>query len=148
MGHTWVVIANSVEAKIYDRESRDELRLVHTLSHPESRSKGRSLASDRPGHYESTGGGHGAFVEEKDPKDFEVERFAKELAEYLDDSRSVNRFDKLIIAAAPRFHGLLNSNLDSHTVDRIEKHIEKDLTRLSGRALASRVNEFVEKLSV
>jgi protein required for attachment to host cells len=127
----WTIIANAVEARIYQRDAiSDELTLVETLSHPEGRMKGSELSSDRPGHNQSAGDGHGSFVEKNSPKEYEIEKFAMEVGQYLNEQRNQNKYSELCIAAAPHFHGLLNKHLDKNVTSMVTKHIEKDLSHV------------------
>lgn len=132
----WYVIASAAEARIYQRnEVSDELQLVESLAHPESRMKGSDLSSDRPGHNQSAGDGHGSYVEKDSPKEYEAKKFAMEIGKYLKDQRNQNSYGDLCIAASPGFHGLLNSQLDKHVSDMVSKHIEKDLTHVKDNDL-------------
>ena len=130
MKKTWFVISNAATARIYSQTGQhDKLHLEKELNHPESRMKGSMLASDRPGHNQTSGDGHGAYVEKSEPKEFETERFAAEIIHYLDSARVKNSFDDLVIAASPHFHGLLNKQMNKHVSNLVSKHIEIDLTQ-------------------
>lgn len=142
--NTWVLVANSSEARIYDTASiGEDMECIKEFSHPEGREKGSELASDRPGHYQSKGTGHGAFVEPTAPKEHEVDRFAGELARELDKGRTSNAYRKLVVVASPHFHGLINSHLDEHTRSMVVKDIQKDLTDCEPRDLPSRLKEYM-----
>lgn len=143
MSYSWIVVASSAEARIYERESRSKINLVHKMLHSESKAKGNTLASDRSGQYLSHGDGHGAFNERTDPKAYEGERFAHELANYLDQARNENKYRSLIIVAAPHFHGLLNGCLNPHVSDLVDTHLEKDFINLKDDEIASRLKEYV-----
>ena len=93
-------------------------------SHLESREKGSLLASDRTGKVQSSRGGRG-IGDSSAPKDYEAERFARELAQALNDGRAVNAYRHLVLVAAPHFHGLLNSQLDEKTRTMVGKDINK-----------------------
>lgn len=146
MKNTWLLIANGSEARLFETEYRPKsLSLIQEFSHPESRDKGGELASDKAGHYQGDSAGgtaatHGAFSEATDPKSYEMERFAGELAKTLDAGRSSNSFQHLIVAASPRFHGLLNKKMTGHTSRMVDKHINKDLTSLKESELLQRIH--------
>ena len=132
MSAHWYIIANAAEARVYERNTvSDQLELLETLTHPESRMKGSELSSDRPGHNQSAGGGHGSFVEKSDPKSYEIERFAIEIADYLNQQRNHNKYSELCIVAAPRLHGLMNKHMNKNVSKLVSKNIEKDLTHIS-----------------
>ena len=95
MSKTLVMIANASAARVFGYQAHEEFSLLKEFSHPESRQKGSDLVSDRPGHNEGKGGGHGAFVPSNNPKQVESERFAHELAGWLDDERKQNRCNQV-----------------------------------------------------
>ena len=136
MDSKWVLVANGSEARLFSLNGK-ELSLLSEHSHPESREKGAERTSDRPGHYQSDSGGvaHGSFQEPTDPKDFEIEQFARELAQVLDEGRTANRYAHLVIAASPHFHGLLNKHLNDHVSQMVSAHVEKDYTQVDERNL-------------
>ncbi|MDH5229647.1 MAG: host attachment protein [Gammaproteobacteria bacterium] len=145
MNQKWYVIANSAQAKIYYTDNnKTELTLHETLDHPESRMKAAEISSDRPGHFQAAGGiSHGSFAEKTNPKDYEVERFANEVASYLNNARNQNVYYGLIIAASPKFHGLLNKHMNKNVAELVNKHIEKDLSSVPVHQLTDTVNQYL-----
>ena len=144
MNTTWVLVAKASEARLYTTDKvGEEMQCLKEFSHPESREKGSTLASDRPGHSQSKGTGHGTMGDPADPKDYEAERFASELAQELEKGRTANAYQKLVVAAAPHFHGLLNSQLNDHTRALVINNIEKDFTAYDERELPARLKEAV-----
>jgi len=141
MSNTWVLVANAVGAKLYSTDKLGaEMSCVREFDHPESREKGSALASDKPGKVQSGRGGHG-MGDTSSPKDFETERFAKELAQALDDERAANAYQHLVLVATPHFHGLLNSQLNEKTRAMVVTNINKDFTSCSERDLQARLKE-------
>ena len=142
--NTWVLVANASEARIFGTEKiGNPMECMKEFSHPESRGKGMDLTSDRPGHYQSRGSGHGAFVDETEPKEHEAERFAAELAKALENGRTHNSYKKLVVVAAPHFHGLINSHLDDHTRAMVVSNIEKDLTSFDESELPEKLKQYM-----
>ena len=142
MQNTWILVANASEAKLYQNAKRfAPLELVKEFHHPESRNKGSELASDRPGHAQSKGTGHGAFVEATDPKSFEIGRFAKELANELEHGRTANSYARLVLVASPQFLGQLNGSLNDHVRKLVSANIQKDYTRLAEQELLPTLKE-------
>lgn len=142
MGTTWVLVADASRARLYAQaELAGPLGLVQEFEHAESRMKGEQLASDRPGRIFRDGGGHGAYAEPSDPKAYEAQRFAQELAQILDKGRVTNSYQKLVVVAPPHFHGELNLHLNAHTREKISSRIEKDYTQLPPKELAERMSE-------
>jgi protein required for attachment to host cells len=142
MANNWVLVANASEARLFSAEKiGDTMHCLKEFSHPESREKGSNLASDRPGHNQSKGAGHGSMVEQTNPKDYEAERFAGELAEELEKGRTTNAFRHLILVATPRFYGLLNTRLSDQAKAMIKGNIQKDFTDCHERDLPARLKE-------
>lgn len=142
----WVLIANASEARLFQTERVGAaLECMKEFSHPESREKGSELTSDRPGHAQSKGIGHGAMVESSEPKDREADRFASELARELNKGRMAKAFRKLVLVAAPRFYGRLNNHLDGNTRAMVTNNIQKDFTAYDARDLPGRLKECVNR---
>ncbi len=130
-----VMIANAAAARVFDYQVNEAFTLVKEFDHPESRQKGSDLVSDRPGHNEGKGGGQGAFVPANNPKQVEAERFARELAEWLDSERKQNSYTQLMLVADPRFLGLLNKSLNNQTAQLIFDTLDKDYSQINQRDL-------------
>ena len=142
--NTWVLVANASEARIFGTNKIGEaMECMKEFSHPESREKGSELASDRPGHSQSKGTGHGAMVESSDPKEYEADRFAGELAQELEKGRTSHAYRKLVVVAGPHFHGLLNKHMNDHVRTMVVNDIQKDLTSCEPRDLPGRLKEYM-----
>ncbi len=145
MANTWLVVANASQATVYETEAKPKtLKLLKEYHHPASRAKGSDLASDRPGHFQQEARGmegttHGAFNEPINPKDYEHERFAIELAKELDAGRNANLFNDLIIVASPHFHGLLNKHMNGQVAEMVSRHIDKDYTAETAEGLLGKL---------
>lgn len=140
MDNTWVLVANASEAHLFATERLGEdMSTIHDYVHPESRAKGTTLASDRPGSSKGRGSNMGTRGDPNDPKHFEAERFASELADVLDKGRTENAYRRLVLVAAPHFQGLLKAELNDHTRDMVSNIIDKDFTSCDIRELPSRL---------
>ena len=143
---TWLLVANASCARLYKTQPRPRtLTLVKSFEHPASREKGEELASDRPGRIQTDNPGgetaaHGAYNEPTSPKEYEHERFAMLLAKTLEDGRTHNHFDQLILVASPQFHGLLNKQMNGHLTKMVSTHLNKDYTRLDEAELVQKLN--------
>ncbi|MFQ5581555.1 MAG: host attachment protein [Mariprofundaceae bacterium] len=132
METTWILVANSSEARLFSLGS-DGMQRISEFAHPQSREKGQALTSDRPGHYQSSniGTAHGAYAESTDPREYESEQFARELADKLEHGRATNQFGRLLLAAPPHFHGMLNKHINGHLSKLVSGHVEKDYTKVA-----------------
>jgi len=129
---TRVLVGNASEAKLFESQNIGrELNLLEQFSHPESRDKREDLKTDKAGHYQSQNGlGHGSFIEPTEPKDNEMEKFARELAHILDSGRTGNKFERLIVIMPPHVHGMLKKEFNDHVRNMVIHHIEKDYTKM------------------
>ncbi len=144
MTTTWILIANASIARLYENHGiKKGLQLIKEFSHPESREKSAELTSDRPGHNQSQGNGHGAFVSASQPKHNEAGKFAQELAQMLEHGRTSNIVDRVILVASAPFIGLLNNQFSTHVRHLITDTIEKDYTRYAPQELTGRLSHCI-----
>lgn len=145
MSKVWVVSADSSRVKILESDNRvGPLTEVDEWEHPEARLKDRDLHSDKPGRsFDSAGQGRHAMEQELDATQVEAIRFAKELCEYLQEQAGSGAFDKLVLAAAPEFLGLLRDNLDKMVREKISAEVDKDLVGESPDEIRKSLPDFL-----
>jgi protein required for attachment to host cells len=138
---TWILIANSAEAKLLTSENLrvvNKLKLLRELQHPNSRKKAADLMSDKPGHYKTDGGTRCSYAK-NDPKEVEAEHFAIQLAHELKAGWDQNLYKRLVVVTPAHFYGLIGKHLDNHLSDII--HISKDYTKYPLTKLAESLKE-------
>ena len=143
---SWILIANGSEARIYNRsEKRSGLQIVSEYHHPESRMKSAELISDRSGHYQSDSSsmGHGSYQEPTPPKKHEMDRFAHELADTLDEARMTRKFNRLVLVSPPHFSGLLNKHMYKEVKNLVSKNVGKDFTKVSEHELMEKIRPYL-----
>lgn len=144
---TFVLIADASRARLFRRGSEETaaLELVEAFEHPESRAMARDLMADKPGRAFTGGGqvgGRSAKEYATDPKEVEAQKFARSLADRLASLYDAHAFHELVLAAPPKFLGLLRATLAAHTnhvADTVVASHEKDYTQLDVRTLAERI---------
>jgi protein required for attachment to host cells len=137
MSTTWILVANASSAKLFiNHGPKKGLNKIKEFDHAASRSKAADLVSDRPGHNQGHGNGRGAYNPPTTPKQHEADQFALELARELDQGRTGNQYQRLILVAAPPFMGLLNKHLNGHIGHLVTDRLEKDYTKATDRELA------------
>ena len=137
MARTWILVGNASQAAIYLNDGPNKgLTRLKMLEHAASREKGTDLTTDRPGQQQGPNAGRGSLVGSKSPKEVEAERFALEVARELDQGRTKNAYERLILVASPHFMGLINQSLESHVRQLVTDSIEKDYTKISEKELA------------
>lgn len=152
---TWVLISDASRARLFAETSRGQRRrftLLATFDHPESRAHVSDLVTDTTGR-KPVGGSRGAGVNgrpggffgrpgaepDTDPKDVEALKFARELAEALARGLADHAYDTLVIAAPPRFLGMMKETIGLQVRRRIEQTIDKDLTLLPPHEVERRI---------
>jgi len=137
-----VLVTNSSEANLFSCENirTENLTLIKNFSHPDSRKKVSDLVSDRPGHFQTDGGAHGAF-EKGDPKRVEADHFALELVKFIKDTIGSISNTKLIVVSPSHFSILIKKHLGSHIKDLI--CIPKDYTKYTPKELLDFLRETI-----
>lgn len=147
-GNTWwILVADASSARLFSAEKiYGDWELIKKFDHPESREKDVDIISDKFGTFPNLGtSGSSAYTEPTDPKEAEEDRFAHQLAAELNLGRTKNYYHKLVLVAPPRFHGRLNKHCDSHVLNLIQKHLEKDFSHLKDHELIPRVQELIKE---
>lgn len=131
---TWIVVTNSTKAFVYKisntRLEKEGPILIKEFSHPESRLKETELLTGSlQGHHAATFAPHGSqgtFEHHADVHREEHVKFARELAQFLNQELNQHHYQKLVICAEPRFYGLLNNAFSEPVKASVEQHISKD----------------------
>jgi protein required for attachment to host cells len=146
MPTTWILIANGAKAKVlaHDRKS-GTLSPAFPHEFLGSTAQSKEIASDRPGRsFESAGrgqpadvGAHGRHAMEPrtDPQRHAEYAFARDLAHHLQEAASKNRFQRLVVVAAPKTLGDLRELLPDSVKKLVTVELDKDLTNLPERDL-------------
>jgi protein required for attachment to host cells len=142
-----IVVADQSEADFYELEQRDmPPQLIERMADADAHLHNRDLKSDRPGrvfdHAAAPGGrrgavGHHSTGGERNPRKVEARRFARRVAEALDEARRQHRYDRLIIMAPPTFLGLLREEMTAAVQAVLTAEIGKDLVHEPPEALGA-----------
>lgn len=128
---TWVVVANSAEARIFKVEKNQLDSEMVTMIHPNSRLHERDLTSARPGRaFDSVGGGRHAIEPTTAAKEHEFTLFAKDVTSYLDAACAEGKLGRFYWAASPPFLGLLRQNIGPMTLKLLAGEVVKDLVQV------------------
>lgn len=126
----YVVVADASRARILVRRGTGPLQEVEDIRHPEGRLHPGDLEEGGKGEqHESTS----TTVRRTDPRttvgEKQAARFARTVAERLQELRTSDPVDGLVIAAAPTFLGQLRASLDGDTERLVERTVDKDYTQ-------------------
>jgi len=143
MKSTWILIANASTARCFDKQADGTLVLLESFEHPDSRKPGSTLGAQRPGRVEGQGHGLGnaSYQPRVDPKSWEHEKFAQQLAAHMNAAVAAHRCERLFVIASSPFLGQVKARLDAQAVKRLAGAIAADLTSFEGRELNARVDE-------
>ena len=130
MPKTWVVVAESSRAKIFELENKNApLKELQGLANTSSRIHEQKLSSDLPGR---TPGKH-KLTSRTSIKQLESQQFARSIVEHLTNARNKQKFSKLIIMSSPGFLGQLRkqigSKINKHVISEIGKNLVRHNTR-------------------
>jgi protein required for attachment to host cells len=129
-GATWVVVADSSRADFYVRHKRySPMEPLHNITAPDARTRERDLGSDTPGRsFDSKGSGRHALEPSHTAREHLRENFAHLIADILDAGRVENKYQHLVIVAAPKLLGDIRAKLSSATQQLVSAEIDKDMT--------------------
>lgn len=124
MENIWVVVADSVRARLFRAEHiTGPLQEVRDLVNPESRLAERDLLTDGPGRALTTGGNH----EQRSEKDHQARRFAGEVIDEVERLRARGELERMHVIAAPEFLGRLRERysppLKKCVVEEVASHV-------------------------
>jgi len=127
----WLIVADEGRAALYAADDpTGPLTEVRDFIGADNRLLDQDLVTDKPGRaFDSGGEGRHALEPSTQPGEVEAQRFAKWLAETLDQARTEQRFEMLGLVAPPAFLGLLRKSLPDETARQVVLEIDKDLTR-------------------
>jgi protein required for attachment to host cells len=114
MGASWVVVADSSAARIFNAPSpTGALEEIASYAHAEGRMHESDMRTDEPGMTKDRAGyaKHGMEPKVK-PKEQEAIAFARLLAKRIELARSKSEIERVILVAPPEFLGHLRDVLD------------------------------------
>jgi protein required for attachment to host cells len=139
---TWIVLADASSARMYAPQANGrDWTLTAELGHPQGRAKESELGRDRPGRVKQSAGGRSAMEPPTPRKKVEMEKFARQIAQALDDALVRKAYDRLVLVAPPAFVGLLRGTLTERVTQRISATLEKDYLHLDPPELRERLRE-------
>jgi len=128
MSKTWVVVAESSRAKIFEVEinkSKQSLKEIKGFTHSDSRNHKSQLTGNQQKQTRQS------LLSSSDDAHSDNDRtvFARSLGHHLNNARTKGQFKKLIIMSPPKFLGDLRKNLGHETNKHVVSEIDKNLVR-------------------
>ncbi len=129
---TWVIVANSSRATIYQLGKFPKISEVKSFDHQESRLKDSEITTSAPGRgFQSGGVTRHAYESKTDPKEVEIEKFARIISDYLSSSFNKGEFSRFYLIANPTFLGLLRKYIHPKVHATVVAELPKDMTEHS-----------------
>lgn len=132
MSRTWFVVLSQSSMKLFRRnKARQPLKHFRTLANGLVSLRGKELTRHKPGAVAKGGRGsrHSVLNSGVRPHDLMVKDFAHKIATYLDGQRKIEQFEELLVAAEPKFMGLLKKELAIETKKLVRTWLRKDLEK-------------------
>ena len=116
---TWIVVAGEGRARVFaSGTGSSALQLVYDISNAY---ESATRLTDKQAESFS----------ERERKEKERDKFAAQVAKYLEDARLHQQVGNMKIIAEPKFLGMLLSYLDEQTKKLVSDHVSKDYSGLS-----------------
>ena len=145
MQTTWVVAADSYRARILEFKGHGEpLQELEDWVNPVAREDASEVARSPKGRFfrSADAPSRGGTTEySSHPIEQATERFADNIADYLDKGRNEHRFQRLFIVADPKFLGILRGNMNKHVSQMVEKDAAYEISNWDNHHIA----DFVDK---
>lgn len=142
MMKNWLVVANAAKARVLEEAARPGAYIhLADLVHPQSRQKGTALAGDRPGHVNSLGqrSGGTAYPSRTDVREREHDRFAREVAQAVNDGVAGGQCAGVVLVASNPFLGHVKAHLSEPARKALLRCVASDYTALPDAELAQRL---------
>lgn len=145
MNRTWIVIAHRGGARVFEHRGPGKgLEPVAALEHPAGKLKNREIDSDKQGRaFDRHGAGRHAYSREQEPTEHLAGQFAREVADLIEDGRTGQKYERLVLVAEPRFLGMLRAALSPQAASLVSATLDKDLAGVEDRDLPKHLREIV-----
>lgn len=140
---TWILVSDGAEARIYSYNGpKHKLTVVNGAIFSHINEPTSSLTESERGRVSQTNiGPRSNTTTGLDPHEHEKQKFARELAHYLEQQDQ--NFERLILAAPPKMLGYLRDQLSKKQLDKTIASIDKDLTNATELGLEKHLQNVI-----
>jgi protein required for attachment to host cells len=133
----WIVVASKARARIFSSAAGRSMPLteIYVLVDPDSRLREREVNTDRPGRVHDRYGQGRHAMEQNSARHESAKRFAARVCAWLEQGRRRNRFQGLVLVAAPEFAGLLRRQMSPRLRQCIDAEVPKNISGLPERSI-------------
>lgn len=134
---TWIVLADGAHARFVEHRGPNSRLIEHTgLALSREPVRAGDINSDRPGRaFATSGRGRSAMEPPTDPVAKLEADFMRQVAKSLGEALAANKFDRLIVVAAPQALGDLRKALPAAVAAKVTAELPKDLVHEPVNAL-------------
>ena len=138
------VIADGGHARFVKPAADNALHTVEALDAVTAHQRSRDLGSDRPGRtHESATTARHALAPRHDPHELEKSRFARLVAEKVNETCAAGGFTELILVAPPHILAEMRDALDSAAAALVVDTLGKDLVKVPDHELYPHLSQWV-----
>ena len=143
MVRIWVLVADSSQARVFSAKSPiAALEEVTEIEHPQGRLQEQDLVSDKQGRgFDRKGQGSHGMENAVDAKTQEMLEFVKHIGVYLESASNQQKFERLVVVAAPAILGLLRDNMPISVSRRVSQEIDKNIVQLKSDEIRKHLPE-------
>jgi protein required for attachment to host cells len=136
------LVADGAQARLFKTDKLDgPLRQTKLVTNEQGRLNNRDFDTDRPGRA-FTGGSQRSSMEKGEPPRERAEiKFAKKLAEQLNNDFRNGDFQRLGIVAAPKALGRIKEHLDDAVLDTLIGSSSRNLTKQNIEDIQQHISE-------
>lgn len=140
MTTTWILVADSARARLFEADPIGGLRELECYANPEARAGTRGMTTDRPPTVnESVGSARHALEPHTSRRAKVAANFARTLRDVLEPALGTRRFHRLVLVAPARFLGDLHAAFGKPLRACVAAEVRRDFTHLSASELRSRL---------
>ncbi|BDC46077.1 host attachment protein [Paraburkholderia terrae] len=126
---TWVIVADDGRARVFQTQGLAlDLQEIEDLVNTEGHGTG---LTDKEAE----------VLDRGERKEKLEAKFSKRVAEYLEQGRSQKKYHRLIIAAEPKFLGMVRADLSEETRRLIFEQVNEDLSELGVEEIQARLSK-------
>jgi len=142
---TWVLIADAARARIFENTGKGTgLTIVQDMTLDADLAPSHELGTDRPGRsFDSVGSGRHAMESPSDLHREQKRRFARRVAEAIQNRQATRSFDSLVLVAPPVTMGDLRAALPDKVKAVVAAEVVADLTNTAMSELPAHLAAYV-----
>lgn len=154
MNAIWIVTANAGRARFFSQaDAAAPLEEFNDMINAGARLRTSETETDALGQHAASRSIHkvgaprtpSGYEPDQSPAEHQTELFARNVADYLIQSKRDKRFSQFILATSPEFLGVLRKQLDPQLASVLSLEINKDYTQLDAGDLHDQIQVYKRK---